>query len=86
MQKYRSQKQQAPNVQLATSMNFTEEHHSNVLNSSDFSMNFNELVQGADIPQPPEVPFVASQSSNDYSLNWWNEWDELLERDNFEPK
>ncbi|KAG5611178.1 hypothetical protein H5410_022459 [Solanum commersonii] len=67
--KYRSQKQQAPNVQPATSMNFNGEHHFNVLNSSDFSTYFNELFQGPYIPQPPKFPFIVSSSSNDYSLN-----------------
>ncbi|KAH0644035.1 hypothetical protein KY289_035009 [Solanum tuberosum] len=67
LKEYRSQ-QQAPNVQLATTMNFNEEHHSNVLDSRDFS----ELLQGADIPQPSEVPFVPSPSSNDCSLNGWD--------------
>ncbi|KAG5577715.1 hypothetical protein H5410_057849 [Solanum commersonii] len=67
LKEYRSQ-QQAPNVQLATTMNFNEEYHSNVLDSRDFS----ELLQGADIPQPSEVPFVASPSSNDCSLNGWD--------------
>jgi len=82
MQEYRSQ-QQAPNVQLATTMNFNEEHHTNVLDSRDFS----ELLQGADIPQPSEVPFVPSPSSNDCSLNGWGEWfNELLELDDFELK
>lgn len=57
-------------------MNFNEEQHFNVLDSRDFS----ELFQGADIPQPSEVPFVASPSSNDDSLNRRDEWfNELLE-------
>ncbi|KAG5577713.1 hypothetical protein H5410_057847 [Solanum commersonii] len=67
LKEYRSQ-QQAQNVQLATTMNFNEEHHSNVLDSWDFS----ELLQGADIPQPSEVRFVPSLSSNDCSLNRWD--------------
>ncbi|KAK4708996.1 hypothetical protein R3W88_029921 [Solanum pinnatisectum] len=72
LKEYQSQKQQAPN-----------EHHSNVLDSRDFS----ELFQGADIPQPSEVTFVASPSSNDDSLNRWDEWfNELLELDDFELK
>ncbi|KAK4708995.1 hypothetical protein R3W88_029920 [Solanum pinnatisectum] len=71
LKEYRSQ-QQAPN-----------EQHSNVLDSRDFS----ELFQSADIPQPSEVPFVASPSSNDCSLNGWGEWfNELLELDDFELK
>ncbi|XP_055835264.1 two-component response regulator ARR14-like [Solanum dulcamara] len=85
LKKYRSQKQQAPNVQApnvqpTTSMNFNEERHSNVLAPNDISTNFNELFQGACIPQPSEVPLP---SSNDYSLNGWNDLDELLELDNF---
>ncbi|KAH0781283.1 hypothetical protein KY290_000881 [Solanum tuberosum] len=81
-EKYRSQKQQAPNVEPITSTNFNEEHHSNVLNSSNFSADVNELFQGAYIPQPLEVPLVALPSSNDYSLNECDEWiNEFLELD-----
>ncbi|WMV08526.1 hypothetical protein MTR67_001911 [Solanum verrucosum] len=82
LKKYRSQKRQAPNVEPITSTNFNEEHHSNVLNSSNFSADVNELFQGAYIPQPLEVPLVALPSSNDYSLNECDEWiNEFLELD-----
>lgn len=77
LQKYRSQ--QAPNVQPTTAVKFNDEQHSIMLNSSDFSTNFDELFQGAYKPQPPEIPLIASPSSNDYFLDGWNEWDELLE-------
>ncbi|KAG5577667.1 hypothetical protein H5410_057801 [Solanum commersonii] len=73
LKKYRSQKQQDPNVQPATSMNFNGEHHFNVFNSSDLSMNFNELFQGAYLPQLSEFLYITSLSLNDYSLNRWNE-------------
>ncbi|KAH0643518.1 hypothetical protein KY289_034492 [Solanum tuberosum] len=87
LKNYQSQTQQASNVQLATTMNLNEERHSNVLDSGDLSANFNELFQGADIHQPSEVHFVASPSSNDDSLNRWDEWfNELLELDDFELK
>ncbi|XP_015166054.1 two-component response regulator ARR14-like [Solanum tuberosum] len=87
LKNYQSQTQQASNVQPATTMNFNEERHSNVLDSGDLSANFNELFQGAVIHQPSEVPFVASPSSNDDSLNRWDEWfNELLELDDFELK
>ncbi|KAK4737219.1 hypothetical protein R3W88_000916 [Solanum pinnatisectum] len=70
------------NVQPVTSTNFNEEHHSNVLNSSNFSADVNELFQGTYIPQPLEVPLVALPSSNDYSLNECDEWiNEFLELD-----
>ncbi|KAK6803105.1 hypothetical protein RDI58_000889 [Solanum bulbocastanum] len=82
LKKYRSQKRQAPNVQPVTSTNFNEEHHSNVLNSSNFFVDVNELFQGTYIPQPREVPLVALLSSNDYSLNECDEWiNEFLELD-----
>ncbi|KAK4709061.1 hypothetical protein R3W88_029986 [Solanum pinnatisectum] len=85
LKKYRSQKRQAPVVQSVTS---NEEHHSNVLNSSNFSADVNELFQGADMPQPPEVPSIANlPSSNDYSLNDCDDWiNEFLELDDFELK
>ncbi|WMV55719.1 hypothetical protein MTR67_049104 [Solanum verrucosum] len=87
IQNYQSQTQQASNVQPTITMNFNEERHFNVLDSGDLSANFNELFQGADIHQPSEVPFVASPSSNDDSLNRWDEWfNELLELDDFELK
>jgi len=59
-----------------------------VLNSSNFSADVNELFQGADIPQPPEVPSVDTlPSSNDYSLNECDDWiNEFLELDDFELK
>lgn len=79
LQNYRSQKQAAPNVQPANSMKFDEEHNFSGLNPSDSSANFDELFQGAYKPQPPEVPLIAAPSSEDYFLNAWNEWDELLE-------
>ncbi|KAG5614572.1 hypothetical protein H5410_014396 [Solanum commersonii] len=66
--KYRSQTQQAPNVQPASSMNFNREYHLDVLNSSGLSTNSNKLFQGEYIPQPPKFSFIASPSSNDYSL------------------
>ncbi|XP_015166053.1 putative two-component response regulator-like APRR6 [Solanum tuberosum] len=82
LKEYRSQ-QQAPNIRPATTMIFNKEQHSNVLDSRDFS----ELFQDADIPQPSEVPFVASPSSNDDSFNRWDEWfNELLEHDDFKLK
>ncbi|KAG5577716.1 hypothetical protein H5410_057850 [Solanum commersonii] len=87
LKNYQSQTQQASNVQPTTTMNFNEERHSNVLDSGDLSANFNELFQGADIHQPSEVPFLSSPSSNDDSLNMWDEWfNELLELDDFELK
>ncbi|MCD9559375.1 Trans-acting T-cell-specific transcription factor GATA-3 [Datura stramonium] len=63
-QKIRVQKQ-PPHVQPATSMNFKEGYHSNVLNSTDFSINFDKPPRGVYIPQPLTVP----PSPNDYSLN-----------------
>ncbi|KAG5577825.1 hypothetical protein H5410_057959 [Solanum commersonii] len=76
LKKYRFQKRQASNVQPVPSTNFNDEQHSNVLNSN----NFNESFQGADIPQPPEVPFVASMNECD---DWINEF---LQLDDFELK
>ncbi|CAN4121039.1 unnamed protein product [Withania somnifera] len=75
LQKYRSRKQEAPNVD---SMNFNEGHHSDVLNSNDFSMNISEPLE-AYIPQPLEVSFIAPPNPNDYSLSWWNGWDDFLD-------
>ncbi|KAK6776418.1 hypothetical protein RDI58_027419 [Solanum bulbocastanum] len=85
LKKYRSQKGQAPVVQSVTS---NEEHHSNVLNSSNYSADVNELFEGADMPQPPEVPSIANlPSSNDYSLNECDDWiNEFLGLDDFELK
>lgn len=76
MQKYQPQKQQAPNIWPATSMNFNGEYHFNVFNLSDFSTNFNELFQRACPPQLSEFLYIVSLSLNNYSLNIWNEWDE----------
>ncbi|KAG5577822.1 hypothetical protein H5410_057956 [Solanum commersonii] len=87
MCKYRSQKQQAPDVEPVTSTNFNKEHHSKVFNSSTLSVNVNELFQGAYIPQPLEVPSVALPSSSDYSLNECDNWiNEFLELDDFKLK
>lgn len=62
-------------------MNFNEEQHSNVVNSSNLSMDVNELIQGADIPQPPEVPLA---SSSDCSLNECADWiNEFLQLEDF---
>ncbi|PHU03260.1 hypothetical protein BC332_28511 [Capsicum chinense] len=47
LKKCRNQKQQEPHVQSAASLNFNEEHHSNLLNSNNFSTNFNESTQEA---------------------------------------
>ena len=33
---------------------YKQEHHFNVLNPTNFSADFNELFQGADIPQPSD--------------------------------
>ncbi|WMV55794.1 hypothetical protein MTR67_049179 [Solanum verrucosum] len=84
LKKYRSQKRQAPVVQSVTS---NEEHHSNVLNSSNFSADVMNYFK-EDIPQPPEVPSVANLPSlNDYSLNECDDWiNEFLELDDFELK